>query len=116
MSGPTTGDPPAPDGQCWHGVHRMLDRETDPDGTVHERRRCLRCRVRRGRAPALAVVGEAWGASGPALSSCLSVLAVEVAGEVAAYRRGSHAGACRLRRGRDVRLTAGKVRRLTNGG
>ena len=43
MTGSATGDSPAPDGQCAHGVHQVLDRETDPGGTVREWRRCLRC-------------------------------------------------------------------------
>lgn len=43
MTGPASGDPPAPHGQCTHSVHQGLDRETEPDGTVRERRRCLRC-------------------------------------------------------------------------
>ena len=43
MTGPASSDPAAPDGQCSHGVHQVIERETDPDGTVRERRRCLRC-------------------------------------------------------------------------
>ena len=43
MTRPASGDPPAPDGLCSHGAHQVIERETDPDGTVRERRRCLRC-------------------------------------------------------------------------
>lgn len=81
MAGPTTGDSPAPDGQCAHGVHQVLDRETDPGGTVRERRRYpLRCGAERVERVAdvpraRAAVGDAWDVSGAASALLLPVRA-----------------------------------------